>query len=313
MATRLVRSTYNITAREEGAVVTIGNFDGVHLGHQGLIKRVVDCAHAHHAPSLIITFEPHPFEFFHQHDLTIPRLTRLREKFHALSKNHVDNVLVLKFNQAFANLKAAAFVEDILVNQLHTKHVILGDDFRFGHEREGDFALMEKLGHKFGFSVEAMPTVMQDGQRISSTRVRDVLKAGDLKGAKALLGRPYTMQGRVRGGDQLGRALGFPTANIYLHRKLAPIQGVFIVFMHGISDRKEPGVANVGVRPTVGGTETLLEVHLLDFNGDLYGRYVEVEFCEKLREEIRYQNLDLLKEQIAKDVDSARNYFNMTV
>jgi riboflavin kinase/FMN adenylyltransferase len=309
MPTKLIRSLYNLTPKEQGAVVTIGNFDGVHLGHQALIAKAIEKARELKAPSMVITFEPHPFEFFARENLTVPRITRLREKFTALAGCGIDNVLILPFNQGIANISASDFVEKILHQYLHAKHILIGDDFRFGHKRQGDFGLLEQKGKELGFSVSAMQSVMLDGERVSSTRVRQALMDGKLALAKRLLGRPYSMLGRVRSGDQLGRELGFPTANIYLHRKLTPLAGVFAVLMHGIADRPLPGAANVGTRPTVDGTRTLLEVHLLDFNQDIYGRYVEVEFCEKFRDEVRYPNLTLLKEQIAKDVEQTRDYF----
>lgn len=309
MSTRLIRSTYNITPNEQGSVLTIGNFDGVHLGHQELLKRVKERARAYHVPSLVLTFEPHPFEYFQQADLTIPRITRLREKFCTLQACGIDNVLILNFNQSLANISASDFVSNVLYNTLRPVHIVLGDDFRFGYKREGDFALLQAMGDQLGFSVEAMPTISRDGERISSTRIREALVKGDLNLVKRLLGHPYTMLGRVRRGDQRGRLFGFPTANIFLHRKLTPVKGVYTVLVHGLSDQAKPGIANIGIRPTVDGTSALLEVHLLNFNDEIYGRYVKVEFCEKVRDEIRFPNIDLLKEQIAKDVAYAHKYF----
>lgn len=309
MPTKLIRSLYNLTQAEQGGVITIGNFDGVHLGHQQLIAKVVAAAKARRVPSLLMTFEPHPFEFFSGAELTIPRLSRLREKYCALAECGIDNFLILPFNQNIANIFASDFVKNILVDALHVSHIIIGDDFHFGYRRLGDFALLQEMGLKHRFTVEAMPTVLVRGERVSSTRVRHALTHGDHVLVNALLGHPYSMLGRVRGGDQLGRQLGFPTANIYLHRKLAPVHGVYTVYMHGIADYPLPGVANVGTRPTVDGTTTLLEVHLLAFNQDIYRRYVKVEFCEKLRDEVRYPNLDLLKAQIANDVAAANDYF----
>lgn len=312
MPTKLIRSFYNITPKFQGAALTIGNFDGVHLGHQELIQHVIAKAKALNVPSMVITFEPHPFEFFKVHDTAnhaIPRLTRFREKFYWLAKTGVDAVLILPFNQKLANKPASDFVTDYLANALKAKHIVVGDDFRFGHKRQGDFSLLKQLGNELGFSVEAMPTLKVDDERVSSTRVRAALASDQHELVRRLLGRPYSMQGRIRWGDQRGRVLGFPTANIFLHRTLTPVQGVYTVYVHNISDHPWPGVANVGVRPTVDGTRSLLEVHLLDFTQDIYGRYVEVEFCEKLRDEVRFPSLDLLKEQIAADVASAHNYF----
>ncbi len=309
MPTTLIRSLYNLTPAQLGGVITIGNFDGVHIGHQQLVQRVIEQAKAMRGPSLVVTFEPHPFEFFSKDEVTIPRLTRLREKVVALAECGVENVLILSFNQSLAEKSASDFAHEIVYQGLKPQHIVIGDDFHFGHHRQGDFSLLQSIGAELGFSVEAMPTVLIEGERVSSTRVRQALAAGDYILVNKLLGHPYFMLGRIRTGEQRGRQWGFPTANIYLHRKLTPVRGVYTVYMHGIADKPWPGVANVGQRPTVDGTRTLLEVHLLDFNQEIYGRYVRVEFCEKLRDEMRYPNVELLKQQIARDVAAARNYF----
>lgn len=311
MPTRLIRSLYNVTPAQQGGVVTIGNFDGVHLGHQQLIAHVLEVAHTRGVPATVLTFEPHAFEFFSRENVIIPRITRLREKVLALAATNVDNVLILPFNQLLASLSASDFVSTVLVQALRASHVCIGDDFHFGYQRQGNFALLQEMGKTHGFTVEAMPTLLVDGERVSSTRVRQALVAGDLAMAERLLGHSYTMHGRVRLGQQLGRTLGFPTANIYLHRRLTPLKGVYTVWVHGIADQPLPGVANIGTRPTVDGTRTLLEVHLLDFKQDIYGRYVKVEFGKKLRDEQRYATLDLLKAQISQDVANARDYFLM--
>lgn len=309
MTTRLIRSPKWIPKEARGGVVTIGNFDGVHRGHQALIARMLKKANALVAPSTVITFEPHPQEFFNQANVTVPRITRLREKLTALSQCGVDNLLIIPFNQLVVSMPAADFVEQILVQGLGVKHIVIGDDFRFGYQRQGDFALLTALGRQYGFTVEAMPTLLIDDERVSSTRVRAALTSGRLDLAEALLGHPYTMLGRVSHGDKLGRELGFPTANIHLHRRLTPLHGIYTVYVHGLSEQPLPGVANIGTRPTINGTTTLLEVHLLDFNRDIYGCDVEVEFCEKIRDEERLPNLEILKEYIASDVAIARAYF----
>lgn len=310
MREKLIRSLSNVRPEHQGGVLTIGNFDGVHLGHQQLVKSAVKQARALNVPAIVMTFEPHAFEFFTADKLTIPRLTKLREKCCALFESGADYVLILPFNQQLARLSASEFVTKILVESLHPKHIIVGDDFHFGRERQGSFSLLQEMGKQLSFGTESLPTVMLDGARVSSTRVRKALADGDHLLVKRLLGRPYSMLGKIRRGDQRGREFGFPTANIYLHRKLTPVRGVYTVFMHGIGEHPLPGVANVGVRPTVDGSRTLLEVHLLDFNQDIYGKHVQIEFCEKLRDEARFANIDLLKQQIANDVKAARDYFN---
>lgn len=310
MPTRLIRSLYNLPPKARGSVMTIGNFDGAHLGHQALLAEVVTRAKKQGVPSLVMTFEPHPFEFFAGENLTIPRITRLREKFVRLSESQVDHVLVLPFNQSLAQVSASDFTNEIIGKALKPVHIVIGDDFHFGYKRQGNLALLQEKGAALGFSVSAMPSLLVEGERVSSTRVRKALGEGDLTLAAQLLGHPYSMLGRVRQGDKRGRQFGFPTANIYLHRQLTPIRGVYTVYVHGVADHPWPGVANIGTRPTIDGTRTLLEVHLLDFHQEIYGRYVEVEFCEKLRDEARYPTIDLLKEQIAKDVLAARTYFS---
>src|SRR5579883_270089 len=292
-STRLIRSLYNITPQQQRGIVTIGNFDGVHLGHQQLIASVVKEAHERKLPSTVITFEPHPFEFFQQANLTIPRLTRLREKFCALAQCGIDNVLILPFNQELAKKTSTQFVNDILGEALHVQHVIIGDDFHFGYQRQGNIHLLREMGKDLGFTVEAMATVLIEGDRVSSTRVRHALAIGDHGLVKKLLGRPYSMLGRIREGDQLGRQWGYPTANIFLHRRLTPVRGVYTVYVYGIADHPLPGTAYIGMRPTIDGTKALLEVHLLDFDQDIYGRYVRVEFCEKLRDDERFANVEL--------------------
>lgn len=309
MPAKLIRSLYNIKPEQQGGVVTIGNFDGVHLGHQALIRRAVDKAKELGVKTTVMTFEPHPFEFFAGDAVTIPRITRLREKFAALRRYGVDYVLIMPFDQLVASKSAGDFVHDILYQQLQARHIVVGDDFQFGHKRQGDFRLLAELGERYGYGAEFMPTLKVDGERVSSTLVRKLLQEGDHALTEKLLGRPYTMQGRVRPGEQLGRQWGYPTANIYLHRKLSPISGIYTVLVHGLADHAWPAVAYLGVRPTLNGTRTLLEVHLLDFDQEIYGRYVEVQFCRKLRDDKRFETVDLLKEQIAIDVAESREYF----
>lgn len=255
-----------------------------------------------------MTFEPLPKEFFGFKKI-VPRLTKCREKFSAIAACEVDKVLIVHFDQAFSQVSAEEFVKNILVEKLHVKHIIIGDDFRFGKDRAGDFEFLKTMSQMLDFTVEAMPTVLLENQRVSSTFVREALTKADHTLAEKLLGRPYTMQGRVVHGDKRGRLIGFPTANIYLHRAVTPVLGVYAVKMHGIDKSPLTGVANVGTRPTAGGTRSLLEVHLFDFDREIYGKHVSVEFCKKLRDEKKFENFDLLKEQIWKDAEEAREFF----
>lgn len=306
--TELIRGLYNIRSIQRNSVVTIGNFDGVHRGHKILIDKVKSRAKALHVPSIVITFEPQPLEFFAP-EKKIARLTRLREKFLALSQTQVDYVLVLHFHQQLAELTPEEFVNRILVESLAVEHVIVGDDFRFGYQRAGDIELLTQLGIDNGFTVEKINTVAFAKERISSTRIRQLLAEDNQELVEQLLAHPYRMMGRVVHGDKLGRVLGFPTANIFLHRAVTPVQGIYVVRMHGIDNIPLPGVANVGIRPTVGGTRSLLEVYLFNFNRDIYGKHVSVEFCKKLRDEKHYDNLELLKDAIANDARQAMIYF----
>jgi riboflavin kinase/FMN adenylyltransferase len=308
VATQLIRGLRNLPADFPGCVATIGNFDGVHLGHQALLAEVKKHAKKLGVPSVVITFEPHPGEFFGQNPM-LPRLTRWREKFKALSDCGIDKVVLLRFNREFANDSAENFMRRILVEGLRIKHIVVGEDFRFGKARQGDFHFLKNSGEKYGFTAATLSDVMVRGERVSSTRIRKALAAGDHQLATELLGHPYTMRGRIVHGDKRGRQLGFPTANIDLHRKASPIQGIYIVRLYGLGDAGLPGVANIGTRPSVDGVRSLLEVHVFNFNQDIYGKAVCVEFCKKLRDEERYENLDLLKQQIEKDAAAARRYF----
>lgn len=304
----VIRGLANISSAPQGSVVTMGNFDGVHLGHQALLKKTVEKARELETTALVIIFEPQPFEFFAR-STPAPRLTRWREKFSLLAEQGVDAVLVVRFNKTFANLTAEQFVRQVLKDGLDAKHIIVGDDFHFGRGRAGDFDFLKNAGQNLRISVENMPSIVLNDKRVSSTQVRNALAEANHEWVEQLLGRPYSMQGRVVYGDQRGRQMGFPTANIYLHRVATPVQGVYSVRMHGIAEKGLPGVANVGIRPTIGGTRSLLEVHLFDFSQEIYGRHVRVEFCEKIRDEKRYPTLDLLIEQIGLDAIEARHYF----
>jgi riboflavin kinase/FMN adenylyltransferase len=303
----LIRGVKNLPLNSQGYVVTIGNFDGVHLGHQALLTKVQDAARQLGLPSLAIIFEPHPNEFFV--DKPVARLTRWQEKFLLMQQYGIDFVLILKFDPKLAAFTAEQFIQKILCKALQVKSLIVGDDFHFGHKRTGDFAFLTAAGKSLGFTTTQVQSILVANKRVSSTSIRAALSAGDHDLVTKLLGRPYTMRGRVVRGDGRGKTIGYPTANIYLHRLIPPVQGVYIVRMHGIQTHAIPGVANVGSRPTVDGANSLLEVYLFDFNTDIYGQYVTIEFCEKLRDEKRFANLDLLVDQINNDAKLAREYF----
>ncbi len=301
---RLIRGLYNLASFEQLCVATIGVFDGLHRGHHAVIEQVKRKARALALPSLVILFEPQPFEFFHS-ETAAPRLTRLRDKLIILKTWQVDYVLCLRFDKKLAQLSADDFIQNILINGLHTKHLVVGDDFRFGQGRKGDFTL---LCQQKSFTVEDTKTLLQDEQRISSTQVRTAIAAGDFVKAEQLLGRPYVLHGKVQHGDKRGRQLGFPTLNIGSLKPMV-VHGVYAVKVYGITDRPLNGVANVGRRPTVDGIKRLLEVYLLDFKGDCYGRSISVEFIANIRAEQKFSSLELLKQQIERDVVDAKAIF----
>jgi len=291
-------------------VLAIGNFDGVHLGHAALIRQLVAAAERLQLAPTVLTFEPHPREFFAPESAPA-RLTTFREKLELLSDLGVRQCMISPFNAAFAGLSADEFIEQVLVRGLKLKHLIIGDDFRFGRGRAGDFELLKAAGQRFGFTVEAMQSVTLDGERVSSSAVRRALAAGDMAHAARLLGRPYIIDGQVAHGDKIGRQLGFATANIRIKHNPLPMTGVFAVEVRGLGDQPLPGVANLGIRPTVGGTRPLLEVHLFDFDRDIYGAHLSVRFVHKLRNEQRFPNFDALKAQIAADAVTARAFFKL--
>jgi riboflavin kinase/FMN adenylyltransferase len=291
-------------------VLAIGNFDGVHLGHAALMQQLALASARLQLAPTILTFEPHPREFFTPASAPA-RLTTLREKLELLADCGAEQAMVCPFNAAFSALTAEQFIEQVLVDSLQVKHLIIGDDFRFGRGRQGDFLLLQAAGQKFGFSVEAMQSITVDGERVSSSAVRAALAAGDMALAARFLGRPYMIDGRVAHGDKIGRQLGFATANIRIKHNPLPMTGVFAVQVSGLGGRLLPGVANLGIRPTVGGTRPLLEVHLFDFDRDIYGAHISVRFAHKLRNEQRFPNFDALKAQIAADAAAARDFFKL--
>ncbi|EGW22730.1 bifunctional riboflavin kinase/FAD synthetase [Methylobacter tundripaludum] len=303
---RLIRGLSHLEPLKNGCVLTIGNFDGLHLGHRAVIKKLAERGAALDLPVIVMTFEPQPLEYFLGENAP-SRLMRLREKVIQFSKLPVDDLLILRFNQYFADCDAEQFIEDVLVKKLNIKHLVVGDDFHFGKARRGNFAMLKDKGKLFGFDVEDTGSYQVTGLRVSSTLIRDALGEGNLALAEKLLGCCYSVCGRVAHGDKRGRTIGYPTANIQMFRKNTPVNGVFAVTMTGIDGCEFDGVANVGTRPTVdGGSKVILEAHLFDFDREIYGRYVEVHFKQKIRDEMRFQSLDELKVQIVKDVAEAK-------
>lgn len=309
---QLVRGLHNLRPRHRGCVATIGNFDGVHRGHQAILARLRERAAELGLPSCVVIFEPQSREFFAP-DKAPARLTRLREKLCLLEQQGIDQVLCLAFNRRLRELSAAEFVHAVLVEGLAVRHLEVGDDFRFGCDRAGDFDFLLRAGAAEGFSVEAATTIEVDGQRVSSTRLREVLARGDLQAAQALLGRPFSLTGRIVHGQKLGRQLGAPTANVQLKRRSTPLSGVYMVSLV-LDGSPHPGVANIGMRPSVRSDgQPHLEVHLLDLQTDLYGRRVQVVFHHKLRDEQRFASLEALKAAISADIAAARDYWRASL
>ena len=286
-------------------MATIGTFDGVHLGHQRILQRVVQEAKQRNLPSLVFSFEPTPREFFSS-DSPPARLTRFREKFAALAACGIEWFFCPPFDRKMEALTPDAFIKRYLVEMLNVRYVVVGDDFRFAHKRQGTADTLARAGRTAGFEVAQVGSVREDGVRVSSTVIREALAAGDMARAAQLLGRYYSMSGRVVGGKRLGKELGYPTANVDLHRRARPIAGIFAVRLTGLAEGRLDGVASVGTRPTIDGVEPVLEVHIFDFDRDIYGEYIQVEFVAWLREEVRFPDLDSLREQIDRDAAQAR-------
>ncbi|MEH6813652.1 MAG: bifunctional riboflavin kinase/FAD synthetase [Motiliproteus sp.] len=303
----LIRGLHNLRDQHRGCVATIGNFDGVHLGHHQVLQQVSEKARSLGLPSVAIVFEPQPREFFEGANAP-PRLTRFRDKFVLLRKHQIDRVFCLHFNQRLRSLTAEQFIDQLLLNGLEVKYFVVGDDFRFGCDRTGDFELLSQAGKRHGFTVVNTVTHVVEEARVSSTRVRKVLAAHDFELAKSLLGRPYTLSGKVIHGRKLGRQLGVPTANMSLQRKRLPFEGVFVIEAVLQNGERRQGVANVGTRPTVKGDSPLLEVHLFDFDSTIYGQRLEVEFKAFLRPEQKFDGVEALKQQIMADIAAARNW-----
>lgn len=302
---QLIRGLHNLK-KHAGSVVTIGNFDGVHVGHDKIITKLVESAKTLGLPSVLISFAPTPQCFFGREQAT---LSNFKEKHQLLSKLGVDEHLLVYFNQAFSEIKAKDFVQQVLIDKLNIRHCLIGDDFRFGKNRQGDLALLQDLSKTKGFTVESTQSILCNDSRASSSKVRALLSQGDLVGAAQMLGREFSISGKIIHGQQKGRTIGFPTINIPIKRKISPILGVFatIVEIQGVAYQ---GVCNIGNRPTINGTKTLLEVFLFNFNQEIYGLEAKVVFKHKIREEEKFDSFEALKQQIGLDTQQAKAYFN---
>ncbi|WP_395822838.1 bifunctional riboflavin kinase/FAD synthetase [Collimonas sp.] len=310
---KVFRGLPNAESRAPCAL-TIGNFDGVHRGHQVLLAHVRKAATELGLDAAVMTFEPHPREFFARRagqPENMPTLVaNLRDKLESLSHASIDRVIVEHFNTSFAAMSPQDFIEKVLVEGLHVKWLMVGEDFCFGARRAGNITTLVEAGKTYGFHVETLPTVMNQGARVSSSAVRTALAAGDFQHARALLGHPYAISGHVVHGKKLGRTIGFPTLNLRVNHKLPALSGIFVVNVHGLAEQPLPAVASIGIRPTVDDSgRVLLESYVLDFNGDCYGKLIQVEFLQKLRDEEKYVDLPTLTAAISRDVDDARAYF----
>ena len=300
----LIRGLHNLK-KLPGCVLTVGNFDGVHVGHQEILKNLVKKAKEQGVCSLVISFSVTPQTFFGRPQA---RISNFREKHLLLEALGVDKHLLIRFNKKFSEISAGDFINKVLIEKINMKHCFVGDDFRFGSGREGDYSMLEKASTNKNFTVEKIESVSIDKRRVSSTEIRKALTEGDFKVAEAFLGRPFSISGKITRGDQLGRTIGFPTANIGIKRRLSPILGVYSVLIEHNS-KSYTGVCNVGKRPTLGGSKTLLEVFIFDFNQEIYGDSVKVVFKKKCRDEIKFNSFEELKKQIQKDVEKSRLYF----
>ena len=304
MPMQLIRGLHNLK-KQSGCVLTIGNFDGVHRGHQEIIKRLVERAHELRLPSLVISFSVTPEAYFGRPKA---RLSSFRDKHLFLKSMGVDKHLLIRFNNSFSQINATSFVENILVEKLKIRHCFIGDDFRFGKDRLGNYELLEKLSKANNFVAEKVGRVSFESQLVSSSAVRRCLSSGNFSMAENLLGRPFAISGRVSHGDKKGRTIGFPTINVGISRRLSPVHGVFNVLVE-INKEVYCGVCNVGKRPTVGGEKTLLEVFIFDFDREIYVDRVTIVFKQKSRKEIKFDSFEELKQQIAKDVEIGKQYF----
>ena len=306
---KFIRGLHNLKPARTGCVATIGSFDGVHLGHRAILKQLIDKACELRLPSVVMIFEPQPREFF-TGEQAPARLMRLREKVEELIEVGVDKVFCLQFNRSLRSLSATDFIEQVLISGLKIRCLVVGDDFKFGHDRSGNYQLLKKFGCENNFDVIDTCTLEYQDKRISSTWIRSAINVSDFTLAKCLLGKPFRITGCVIYGQKLGREIGVPTANVQLKRYSAPLSGVFVVEVI-INGRFLPGVANVGIRPTIGDlVKPVLEVHLLNFNEDIYGQRIHVEFKSKIRGEKNFSSVDLMAKQIHSDIQSATKYFS---
>ncbi|PPI86580.1 bifunctional riboflavin kinase/FAD synthetase [Candidatus Pantoea edessiphila] len=308
----LIRGIHNIKKHHHGCVLTIGNFDGVHKGHQTLLVKLRQEALKYKLPMMVMLFEPQTIELFAKKNTPITRLTSLREKLRYLSEAGVDNVLCARFNYDFAKMSANCFISELLVSKLGVKYLAIGSDFRFGSGGQGNISLLKKAGNKYNFNVTIVKTLHDGMTRISSTSIRYALTTGNLKLAESLLGHPFIISGKVIHGNSLGKVLGFPTANVNLNRKIYPINGIYVVKVYGLSLKPMFGVANIGTRPTLKDYYYQLEVHLFDIKLNLYGKRIDVMLIHKLRDEKCFISLEDLKKQIAKDIIAAKKFFSLT-
>lgn len=304
----LIRGIHNIATQHRGCVLTIGNFDGVHLGHQEVLNGLKMRAKSLGLASTVMIFEPHPQELFNG-DKAPARLSRLREKLRLLEDYAIDRLLCVRFDQKFSAMSASGFIEQLLVNKLGVKFLVVGDDFRFGHGRSGDYEMLVAAGKRFGFDVISTQSLKLSNFRVSSTLIRQKLADGDIEQAQEMLGHPYIISGRIRHGDKKGRTIGFPTANIALERKVSPLHGVYAVKVQ-LGDTTYCGVANIGQRPTVNGSRMQLEIHLFDFDNDIYGKTIDTQVLHKIRDEFKFDSFEMLKQQIARDVIEAKKFFS---
>lgn len=304
----LIRGLHNLKTAHRGCVATIGNFDGLHRGHQQVLAQLRRMAAERGVPSCLITFDPLPHEYF-AGEKASARLSALREKWRVLSGLGIDRVLLLSFNHAFSALTAQTFVQRVLFDGLGVQHLVVGDDFRFGHGREGDYALLQAMGQQANMQVTSTDTFVDQAARVSSTRIREALAQGDLALAEQLLGRPYCVSGRVAHGDKIGRQLGYPTLNVLHKHPRLPLAGVYAVMVELEGEGQFNAMCNVGKRPTVNGLAERLETHLFDFSKDVYGKMARVTFCQRMRDEQKFDSFEALKAALANDYAQAQQFF----